>query len=98
MKEVQRDTTRWEAMIGDVPELANDKESTEQIADRFVRQYLTAWLRAGTDEMRERVWTAFWSYLTSALTHRKPFKLSSESADALIGRMRGEVEGQDSSG
>ena len=88
------DTARWTRMIGDAPELVDDNESTEQIADRFVRQYLAAWLKAGTDEMRERVWLAFWSYLTSTPTPRKPFELSSESADSLIGRLRGEVEGQ----
>jgi hypothetical protein len=82
-------------MIGDTPELADDKESIEQIADRFARQYLAAWLRAGTDDMRERVWLAFWSYLTSAATPRKPFVLSGESADSLITRMRGEVEARD---
>ncbi len=88
------DEARWRAMIGDAPELTNDDESTEQIADRFVRQYLAAWLRAGTEEMRERTWLAFWSYLTSAMTPRKAFQLSAESADALIERLRGEVEGR----
>ena len=88
------DEARWRAMIGSAPELANDDDSTEQIADRFVRQYLAAWLRASTEEMRERVWLALWRYLTSAMTPRKAFQLSAESADALIKRIRGEVERQ----
>jgi hypothetical protein len=88
------DVAKLTRMIGDVPELANDAESREQIADRFARQYLAAWTRATNDEMRERVWLAFWSYLTSVPTPRKPFELSEESADVLIRRMREEVEGQ----
>jgi len=95
MQEGLLDAARWAAIISDTPELAGDGHSIEQIADRFTRQYLSAWARAGAHEMRERVWQAFWSYLTSAPTPRKAFQLSAESADALIGKIRERVEGQE---
>ena len=75
----------WEAIANGSPELSDNPEGAEHLADRFEGQYLPAMMKARTPEAQERVWLAFWTYLTAPLTQRKPFRLSSKAADQLIG-------------
>ena len=74
----------WEAIANRHPEFSGNPEGAAHVAYRFEGQYLPALSKARTQEESERVWLAFWSYLTAPLTRRKPFGLSSRAADRLI--------------
>jgi hypothetical protein len=49
-------------------------------------------LGAKDNEERERVWLAFWSYLIARETSRKPFGLSADAADEIIGQFRAALD------
>ena len=74
----------WEDIARSSPELTDNPEGLELLAYRFAGQYLPALLRTRTQEDRDRVWLAFWSYLVAGATMRKPFGLSNREADRLI--------------
>ena len=78
------DQSFWERIAAKLPELSSDAEGVERIADRFAGQYLPVLLRGRTQEERDHVWLAFWHYLVAPRTNRKPFGLSSRTADLLI--------------
>jgi len=67
-----------------LPELSSDAEGVEHLVGRFVGQYLPVLLRARSKEDSDHAWLAFWSYLVAPRTNRKPFGLSSRTADLLI--------------
>lgn len=74
----------WEAIAGSSPEVSDNLEAAGHLAYRFEGQYLPVLLRSRTQEQQDRVWLAFWSYLTAPSNKRKPFSLSSKGADKLI--------------
>ena len=79
----------WLNIATILPELVNDPEGVEHLVDRFVGQYLPVLLRTKAQEDIDRVWLAFWNYLVATRTSRKPFGLSSRSADLLIAEFQG---------
>ena len=79
----------WVSVAMKVPELLNDPEGVEHIVARFVGQYLPVLLRARVKRDIDHVWLAFWSYLVAPRTSRKPFGLSSGTADLLIAEFQG---------
>ena len=88
------DSTLWEELVGRVTEMQDDPAAGQHLVYRFLGQYLPALLSARTQEARERVWYALWSYLTTPATRAKPFGLSSSSADELIAEIRRELSRQ----
>ena len=88
------DTNFWEELVGTVTEIHENTEAGQHLVYRFLGQYLPALLSARTQEARERVWTALWSYLTAPVTRAKPFALSSSSADDLIAEIQRELSRQ----
>ena len=83
------DQSFWVNIATNLPELLNDPEGAEHLVDRFVGQYLPALLRSSLEEQRDHVWLAFWHYLVAPRTSRKPFGLSSRTADLLIAEFQG---------
>ena len=71
------------------PELVDNLEGAEHLARRFVSQYLPVLLRAKTEEDRNHVWLAFWSYLIAPRNRRKPFGLSQEAAEGVLAHFQG---------
>lgn len=88
------DATLWNEMVGRVTEIQDDPAAGQHLVYRFLGQYLPALLSARTQEARERVWSALWSYLTMPVTRAKPFALSSSSADGLIAEIQRELSRQ----
>ena len=78
------DHSFWVGVASKLPDLANDPEGTDHLVERYVAQYLPAHLRSKTQQDIDRVWLAFWHYLVAPRTNRKPFGLSSKTADQLI--------------
>ena len=74
----------WEDIARNSPELVDNPDGLERVADRFVGQYLLALLKIRTKEDCDRVWLALWSYLVAPASRRKPFGLSNRAADHLI--------------
>ena len=87
------DQNFWVGVAMKLPELLNDPEGTEQLVDRFVGQYLPALLRSRGEEQIDHVWLALWNYLVAPHTNRKPFGLSSRTADLLIAEFQGALSG-----
>ena len=85
------DDALWEEFVGRASELQDDQAACEQLVYRFLGQYLPALISARTQEDRDRVWRAFWSYLTAPVTRAKPFGLSYSSADDLIAEIQQEL-------
>ena len=85
------DRTVWDDIVGKARELQDNPDACEHLVYRFLKQYLPALYRAKTQEARDRVWRALWSYLTTPATKAKPFVLSSSSADDLIAEIQEEV-------
>jgi hypothetical protein len=85
------DGALWEEFVGKASELQGDPAACERLVYRFLGQYLPALLEARTQEDHERVWRAFWSYLTAPVTRAKPFSLSYSSADDLIADIQEEL-------
>ena len=90
----QFDNTVWDQLVGRVTELQDNPAAGEHLVYRLLAQYLPALLSAKTQEARERVWSALWSYLTTTATRAKPFALPSSSADDLIAEIQGELTRQ----
>lgn len=78
----------WETIATDSSELRGNPEGASYLVQRFEGQYLPALRKARTQEQRERVWLAFWSYLTATISSRKLFRLSPGGADRLIGEFQ----------
>ena len=87
------DQNFWVGIAMKLPELLNDPEGTEHLVDRFVGQYLPALLRSRGEEQIDHVWLALWNYLVAPHTNRKPFGLSSRTADLLIAEFQGALSG-----
>jgi hypothetical protein len=85
------DNAPWEELIGKTSELEGDPTACEHLVYRFLGQYLPALLAGRTQDDRERVWRAFWSYLTAPVTMAKPFGMSYSSADDLIAEIQKEL-------
>jgi hypothetical protein len=85
-----------EAFWGEIairsPELVENPEGAAHLAFRFAGKYLPIVLGAKDNEERERVWLAFWSYLTARETSRKPFGLTADAADEIIGQFRATLD------
>ena len=80
-----RDQSIWqEIAVSLLPALASNPDGITLIVSKFIGKYLPALLKAGSEKTRERVWLAFWSYLISQPTRRKPITLSQQNADLLI--------------
>ena len=88
------DNILWDEMVGRVAEIQDSPEAGQRLLYRLLGQYLPALLSAKTQEARERVWSALWSYLTTTATSAKPFSLSSSSADGLIAEIQRELSRQ----
>ena len=89
MDEELFDQSFWVSIAMKLPELLNDPEGAEFLVDRFVGQYLPVLLRTRAKRDIDHVWLAFWSYLVAPHTSRKPFGLSSRTADLLIAKFQG---------
>ena len=83
------DQNFWVSIAMTFPELLNNPDGAEHLVDRFVGQYLPALLRSRGEEQRDHVWLALWNYLVAPHTNRKPFGLSSRTADRLIAEFQG---------
>ncbi len=83
------DQSYWVRTATKLPELSNDPEGAEHLVERFLGQYLPVLLRCRTKEDSDHVWLAFWNYLVAPSTRRKPFGLSSRTADLLIAEFQG---------
>ena len=79
----------WLEIATRLPELASNLEGADHLVDRFVGQYLPALLGSRAKADRDHVWLAFWHYLVAPHTRRKPFGLSSQTADLLIAEFQG---------
>jgi hypothetical protein len=86
------DETFWVEIAIRSPELEENPEGAAHLAFRFAGKYLPIVLGAKDNEERERVWLAFWSYLIARETSRKPFGLSSDAADEIIGQFRAALD------
>ena len=84
----ESDSSLWEAIARVVPELSDNPEGAALLVQRLEGQYIPAFLKAATQEARDRVWLAFWSYLTAPITRRKSFSLSSGTADRFIAEVQ----------
>jgi hypothetical protein len=85
------DEAFWVGIANRLPDLANDPEGTNHLVERYVAQYLPAHLRCKSQQDFDRVWLAFWHYLVAPRTNRKPFGLTSPTADLLIATFQGEL-------
>ena len=61
--------------------------TTEAWDSRYKRSM--ALVGSRSKEERDHVWLAFWNYLVAPRTSRKPFGLSSQTADLLIAEFQG---------
>ena len=86
------DEAFWEEIAIRSPELEENPEGAAHLAFRFAGKYLPIVLGAKDNEERERVWLAFWSYLIARETNRKPFGLSADAADEIIGQFRAALD------
>jgi hypothetical protein len=86
------DDAFWVEIAIRSPELEENPEGAAHLAFRFAGKYLPIVLGTKDHEARERVWLAFWSYLTARETSRKPFGLSSDAADEIIGHFRAALD------
>jgi len=87
------DQNFWVNIAMAFPELLNNPEGAEHLVDRFVGQYLPVLLRSRKQEDSDHVWLALWHYLVAPHTNRKPFGLSSSTADLLIAEFQGALSG-----
>ena len=78
------DQSFWVSIALKLPELQEDPVGSEFVVDRFVGQYLPALLRTRSQQGKDHVWLAFWNYLVAPRSSRKPFGLTSRTADLLI--------------
>ena len=85
------DRDSWEALAGGSQELSDNPQAAGHLVYRFLGKYLPTLLAARTEEARERVWLAFWSYLIARASMKKPFGLSQQAADELIERFQREL-------
>ena len=84
----QFDQSFWEEIARSSPELVDNPEGAEHLAYRFVSQYLPALLEGKAKVSKDHVWLAYWTYLTPRESKRKPFRLSQQAADQLIGEFQ----------
>ena len=87
-----RDEEFWVEIAIRSPELEENPEGAAHLAFRFAGKYLPVVRNAKDHEERERVWLSFWSYLVARETSRKPFGLSSDAADEIIGQFRAALD------
>ena len=86
------DEARWrDVLTTAIPALADDPAACAQLAFRLAGQYLPALLSARRPEDRQRVWDAFWRYMTAAPTPSKPFVVPDATADSLIAAIQEEL-------
>jgi hypothetical protein len=85
------DESFWVGVANKLPELADDPAGTNHLVERYVAQYLPAHLKSRSQQDFDRVWLAFWHYLVAPRTNRKPFGLTSTTADLLIAEFQGEL-------
>ncbi len=78
------DQSFWVSIALKLPELQEDPIGAEFVVDRFVGQYLPALLSTRSQQGKDNVWLAFWHYLVAPRSSRKPFGLTSRTADLLI--------------
>ena len=78
----------WEAITRDSRALRDNPEGLEHLVYRFLGKYLPNLISARNQEVRERVWLAFWSYLIARQSWKKPFGLTHEAADEMIARFK----------
>ena len=78
------DQSFWVSIALELPELQGDQVGAEFVVDRFVGQYLPALLSTRRQQGKDHVWLAFWNYLVAPRSSRKPFGLTSKTADFLI--------------
>ena len=88
----------WLEICNKLTEVAGELDGLEHLVDRFLGQYLPAYLRARASGDAERVWLAFWHYLVAPSTSRKPFGLSSQAADLLIAEFQRALSEPDPAG
>ena len=74
----------WVSIALKLPELQEDPVGAEFLVDRSVGQYLPALLSTRGQQGIDQVWLAFWQYLDAPRSSRKPFGLTSGTADLLI--------------
>lgn len=86
------DEAFWEEIAIRSPELEQNPEGAHHLAFRFAGKYLPVVRNAKNQEERERVWLSFWSYLVARETSRKPFGLSSDAADEIIGQFKAALD------
>ncbi len=82
------DQSFWVSIALKLPELQEDPVGAEFVVNRFVGQYLPALLRTRGQQDIDHVWLAFWHYLVGVRSSRKPFGLTSRTADLLIGEFQ----------
>ena len=78
------DQSFWVSIALKLPELQDDSVGAEFAVGQFVGQYLPTLLRTRGQQGIDHVWLAFWNYLVAPLSSRKPFGLTSRTADLLI--------------
>ena len=83
-KEELFDQSFWVNIALKLTELQEDPVGAEFVVDRFVGQYFPALLRTRVQQDIDHVWLAFWNYLVAPRSSRKPFGLTSRTADLLI--------------
>ena len=88
----QLEPSRWQDRVREFSALAGNPEGTQSLTERFQAQYLEALSLAEGKEDRDRVWLAFWHYLITRPTMRKPFQLTSQQADDLIAQIQACLE------
>ncbi len=82
------DQSFWVRIVLKLPELQGDQVGAEFVVDRFVGQYLPALLSTRGQQGEDHVWLAFWNYLVAPRSSRKPFGLTSRTADLLIAEFK----------
>ena len=78
------DQSFWVSIALNLPELQGDHVGAEFVVDRFVGHYLPVLLSTRGQQGKDHVWLAFWNYLVAPRSSRKPFGLTSRTADLLI--------------
>ncbi len=82
------DQSLWVSIVQKLPELQEDPVGAEFLVNRFVGQYLPVLLRTRGQQNIDHVWLAFWNYLVAPRSSRKPFGLTSRTADLLIAEIQ----------
>ena len=74
----------WKLQIVKHPTIFENPEYLRIITDRLEGQYFPALELAKDTFAQQKVWLAFWTYLTSRYTIRKPFQFNYQEADNII--------------